>query len=312
MDIPRLVFFGTPAFAVPSLARLLKAGLQIQAVVTASDKPVGRRRILMPPPIKTLADAYGIPVWQPTTLKDDTFYERFAALSPTLCVVVAYGKRIPPRFLDVPPLGFLNLHPSLLPRWRGPSPIRTAILHGESETGISVMELDADMDHGPVLVRQHISLDGTEYAHELEPRFAEQGAHLLADAVARHLVGAVTSVSQRHEDATFSTKFTRQDGHLDWHEPAIRISQRIRALSAEPGTWATHDGRVFNILRARAHPHQQPQTHPGTLLGYEHSLLVGTSDGVVELESIQPEGKRPLTAQEFLNGYRSLLGSRFS
>lgn len=310
-DIPRIVFFGTPLFAVPSLERLITAGYDIAAVITAPDKKTGRKRALTPSPVKQAAAEHGLHILQPHSLKEESVYEEFAAMAPDLCIVVAYGKLIPRRLLDVPRLGFLNVHPSLLPKWRGASPIQTAILNGDEETGVTIMKLDEEMDHGPILTQHRIELDGTEYYPKLSDRLAAIGAELLADTVAKHLMDTIQPYEQDHDSATSCSMVTRTNARIDWGRPAIEAERMVRAYAGEPISWTKWRENVINIIRARAHRHQEPQTRPGTVLGFEDSVLVDTPDGTLELLELQPAGKRPMTAREFVNGHPELLGSRF-
>lgn len=311
-DKPRIVFFGTPEFAVPSLTLLLEHGFDVVAAYTQPDKPVGRKRVLVPSAVNQLAFKNSLPIVQPESLKDDDAFDLFATFAPDLCIVVAYGKLIPKRYLDVPRFGFLNVHPSLLPVWRGPSPIQAVILNGDEKTGVSIMLLDDEMDHGPLLAQTTISLDHTEYYSDLSGRLARIGADLLVDATTKHLLDGIQPYDQDHEAATFSEKASRHNARIDWSRPAVEIERQVRAYAGEPTAWTTWQDKSMNILRARAHKHQQPQTKPGTILGYDDAFLVDTPDGTLELESLQPAGKNPMTPRIFANGHRDFLGSRFT
>lgn len=304
-----IVFFGTPLFAVPSLRLLHDEGWAITAVVTAPDKPVGRRMTLTPSPVHTAASELGIRVHTPQTLKDDAFFAVFDALKPDLCIVVAYGRLIPDRFLKVPRLGFINVHPSLLPAYRGPSPVQSAILDGCASTGVSIMLLDADMDHGPVLASTPWVIPGGFDAALCEDELSRVGARLLADTLPGYLDGTVIPVPQRHELATYCSKFNRSDGRLDWHRPATDVVNRIRALGANPGTWTSWDGKVLNVYHAHLFDGPIPVSAPGTthLLGSE--LVVTCGDGGIGLEVLQREGSTRQNVREFLNGSPGLVGA---
>lgn len=267
---PRIVFFGTPAFAVPTLRKLHADGWPITAVVTAPDKPLGRKQVLTPSPVKVAATELGIQVQH--TLENLDF---------DLGVVVAYGKLIPQRILDIPRIGFLNIHPSMLPKYRGPSPIQSAILNGDTETGVSIMLLDAEMDHGPVLAQESYAIPPNAYSPQVEQDLAELGANLLLDIVKGPLLDVKGALShpQNHTAATFTKKFTREDGKLDWSQPAAAIHNRIRALAANPGTWTVVNGKTLNILSAHI------------------------EDGKVVPDRVQLEGGKPMDWESFLRGH---------
>ncbi len=271
----KIVFFGTPEFAVQSLKKLVANGYELLATVTSPDKPLGRKQILTPSPVKTVATELELPVFTPTTLKDDNFFETFKNLNPDVCVVVAYGKLIPKRYLDVPRLGFVNVHPSLLPAYRGASPIQSAILDGCAATGISIMLLDEEMDHGPVLAQKTYDIPADAYFRQIEKELASLGSELLVETLEKPF----TPKEQNHEQATFTKKFTREDGKIDWSQPAISIYNRIRALSTNPGTWTTLNGKILNISSAHI------------------------ADNKVIPDIVQLEGGKPMDWQSFLRGH---------
>lgn len=270
----RIVFFGTPEFAVPSLKKL--SG--VVGVVTAPDKPLGRKQVLTPSPVKTTALDLGLPVFTPATLKDTAFFETFKNLKPDLCIVVAYGKLIPQKYLDVPQLGFVNVHPSLLPAYRGPSPIQSAILDGCASTGVSIMLLDAEIDHGPVLAQESYTIPTDAYFPQVEHDLAKLGASLLKTTLDKQF----EPQEQDHANATFTKKFTREDGKIDWSQPAITIYNRIRALAGNPGTWTVVNGKTLNILRAHI------------------------ADNKVAPDLVQLEGGKPMDWDAFLRGHPNL------
>lgn len=308
---PRVIFFGTPDFALPSLTLLLERGFDVVAVYTQPDKRIGRKKGLSPSPVKKSSIGHDLPVIQPESLKDDAAYGEFTALAPDLCVLIAYGNIIPARYLDVPRFGFVNVHPSLLPHWRGPSPIQAAILNGDKKTGVSIMLLDDVMDHGPLLAQTEVPLNHTEYYPELRERLAVMGAELLANTLTTHLLDGISPVAQDHDQATFSEKTSRLASRINWTRPAIEVERMVRAYADEPVAWTTWKDMTINILKARAHKHQQPQTRPGTVLGYDNEILVDTPDGALELIEIQPSGKKAMSPQAFANGHPDFLGSRF-
>jgi methionyl-tRNA formyltransferase len=229
---PRIIFFGTPACAVPVLESLAK-NFQVIGVVTASDRPVGRKKILTPSPVKVAASGLGIPIVP---------FAEFADLTPDLCIVAAYNKIIPASMLSLPRHGFINIHPSLLPAYRGPSPVKSAILDGCASTGVTIIALDQEMDHGPILAQASWSIPETADTDFCEAELFALGTRLLIDTIPGYITGALAPVQQDHSQATYTKKFTRDDGRLDWSQSAIRINDRIRALAANPGTWTTWGG----------------------------------------------------------------------
>lgn len=305
----RIIFFGTPGFAVPALRRLHADGWPVEAVVTAPDKPFGRRMTLTASPIKATAAELGITVHTPTSLKDDTFWTLFENLKPDLCVVVAYGKLIPARYLTVPRLGFLNIHPSFLPAYRGPSPIQSAILDGCASTGVSIMVLDDQMDHGPVLAQESWLIPAGFDAPLCEDELSRLGADLLARTLMPYSEGSVIPHQQAHELATTTHKFERADGRLDWTQSAHELNNRIRALSANPGTWTTLSDKVLNIMHANVYNGPVPRTAPGTIVLRNKEFLVVCGMGALSLESVQPEGSTIQSARDYLNGHAGIGGS---
>lgn len=305
----RIVFFGTPLFAVPSLRRLHVDGWPIAVVVTAPDKPTGRRMLLTPSPIKTVAEELGLEVRTPATLKDEDFWREFSELRPDLCVVVAYGKIIPKRYLDIPRLGFVNVHPSLLPAYRGPSPIQSAILDGGTAGGVSIMQLDEDTDHGPVLAAEPWTIpSGFDYPM-VEDELSRLGADLFARTLQGYTEGSVVPQPQDHSKATYTKKFTREDGRLDWSQDATQVRDRIRALAANPGTWTTWEGKTLNLFHAHLAGGPLPDTSPGSVFFHASSVAVSCGQGALVLETVQLEGARRMPAGDFARGRPTFVGS---
>ena len=230
-----LVFIGTPQFAVPSLQSLAEAGHDIATVITQPDRPAGRGRALRPPPVKQAALALGLPVLQPPTLRDPEVLERLRALAPEAIVAVAYGQLLRPELLEVPPKGVLNVHPSLLPRWRGASPIAGAILGGDEETGVTIMLMDAGMDTGPILSQRRHPVSSHDTTGSLTEALATIGADLLADTLPRWLAGDIEAQPQDDSLATVTSLVRKEDGALDWTLPAHRLWLRVRAYNPWPG-----------------------------------------------------------------------------
>lgn len=275
----RIVFWGTPSFAVPSLLALLEMQYEIVGVITQPDQTVGRKKEIVSPLVKIVATGNHLSVFQPPTLKDDAFFSEFSTLRPDLCVVVAYGKIIPQKYLEFPKYGFINIHPSLLPKYRGPSPVQTAIMNGDEETGVSLIKLDEQMDHGPILAVQKYMIDEEAYCPEIKNGLAEAGAQILLDVIPEIISGKIKSETQDDTKATYCKILNREDGKIDWSQPPEKIYNLIRALSDEPGTWTTWKGRVLNIKKA------------------------SIKDDQLVLESVQLEGKKETPFTDFLRGY---------
>ena len=283
----KIVFFGTSDFAVPALEALAKNGYEISAVVTAPDKPAGRKRILAPSPIKVAAQKLGCEIFQPTSLKKDgKFFEKFRSLNPEMAVVVAYGKIIPGKYLSIPKYGFINVHPSLLPKYRGPTPIQSALLNGDKETAVTIMVVDEEMDHGPILVQEKYDIWSKTTYTELHDELADIGAELLIKTIPDFVSGKTKPREQAHDQATFVKLYEREDGKLDWSLTPQEIYNRIRALNPEPGTWTTWKGKVLNIKKAALNLPTQAGER-----------------GQLEPLVVQLEGGKEMPIYTFLNGH---------
>lgn len=296
----RIIFLGTPLFAVPILQTLSENGWPVLAVVTAPDKPVGRKKVLTPSPVKTLAQELQIPVHHSLDI--------ITEIKPDLCVVVAYGKLIGEKYLAVPRLGFINIHPSLLPAYRGPSPIQSALLDGCSGTGVSLMLLDKEMDHGPVLAQEDWTIPAGTDEPFCEAALAKKGAELLVKTLPRIADGSITPHEQNHAQATFTKKFTRQDGRLDWTASAPTIANRIRALGTNPGTWTTWNSKTLNIFHAHPLESVTPAYPPGTVFDHGGHLVVSCGTGSLIIDELQLEGGTRQNTSDFLNGRANIIG----
>lgn len=303
-----LVFFGTPSFAVPALRTLHKNGWPISAVVTAPDAPQGRRMVMTPSPVRMAAEEFGLKVFTPITLKDGTFWDDFEALKPDICVLAAYGKILPERFLTIPRLGIICIHPSLLPAYRGPTPVQSAILDGCASTGVTLLRLDADVDHGPILAETPWVIPGGFDASLCEDELFSIGARLLSDTLPGYIDGSIIPRAQNHEIATYCKKYTRNEGRIDWSRPADQVVNHIRALNSNPGTWTTWNLKTLNIHNA--HRVDAPtQTLPaGTTMLVGTVLAVACGQGAVAVEVLQLEGSTRQNARDFLNGHSSFVG----
>ena len=309
-DALKVVFMGTPAFAVPALAALSDAGCEIVGVYTQPDRRAGRGRRLAASPVKQAAIERGLPVFQPASLRRDAdAREHIASLAPDIIVVVAYGLFLPAETLAVPPLGALNIHPSLLPKYRGPSPVASAILQGDATSGVTLMLLDEGMDSGPVIAQQETPIGADETAEELMTRLFQMGAGLLTDTLPRWRAGEITAKPQREEDATITSLLSRQDGAIDWDQTAAQIARQVRAYYPWPGSFTHWDGRQLKILSASA-VDADDGSAAGTVVELPQGVGVATGEGALLLRRVQMEGRQAADIADFARGYRDFMGSR--
>jgi methionyl-tRNA formyltransferase len=305
----RVVFFGTPGFAVPALRALLDGGHDVAAVVTQPDRPQGRSRsLLVPPPVKEVALAHRLPVHQPDRPSGDLFAETLRRSQADIGVVVAYGHILRPEILAVPPLGMINVHASLLPRWRGAAPVQAAILAGDPETGVSIMEMEAGLDSGPVLLRAATPIGPTETAGELSTRLAQLGADALMDALALLEDDAARPEPQVHAAATLAPKLTREVARLDWRRDAEALARATRAYDPAPGAWTQLEGEAIKLFRGAATP---DGGEPGTVLSAGDTLRIAAASGALEVREVQPAGKRRMPVREWVRGRGAAAGTRF-
>ncbi|MFH1145738.1 MAG: methionyl-tRNA formyltransferase [bacterium] len=296
---PNIIFFGTPDFSVSSLKALVENNFSPVLVVTKADKPSGRGRKLTASPIKQTAEELGLTVATPLKL-DDNFLRTIKDLEPNLMVVVAYGKILPQALLDIPKQGTINVHPSLLPKYRGPSPIQETILQGDKETGVTIMLLDADMDHGPIIKQENVILTGTETAKELEQTLARLGAETLIKTLPLYLAGETKPVEQNHNKATYCKMLPKTVYAVDWHtDKGLDLERRIRAYNPVPGVMATIGGQQIKLLKAKV---DDTNIAPGEIEVKDHCLFIGTADKTLEILELQPAGKKSMSARDWLNG----------
>lgn len=296
------VFFGTPEFAVPSLRALLGEGFPVIAVVTQPDKATGRSRSrLEPPPIKVVAQEEGLDILQPETPATPEFIETVRKLSPDIGVVVAYGHILKQELLDIPRLGMINLHASLLPALRGAAPIQHAILEGYDETGVSVMQMEKGMDAGPVLMQVPTNVADDETAGELTVRLAEIGALSLVEALT--LLGSRKAEprEQDHSKATYAPKITRETARIQWDRPASEVTRLIRAMDPVPGAWCELDGTPIKFFGARS-LEQSADSKPGQAFVVDGHLSVTAADRMVRIADVQPSGRKRMAASSWLRG----------
>ncbi len=306
MSEPRIVFAGTPEFARSSLAALIDSGQKPVAVYTQPDRPAGRGKQLTASPVKQFAREHDIDVYQPRTLKDDDAVDAFRALRPDVFVVAAYGLLLPQSILDVPTHGCVNVHASLLPRWRGAAPIQAAILAGDNQTGVCLMQMEAGLDTGPVFVSHALDIGEQESAGELHDRLATAGGDLLAEQLPSILAGETQPVLQDERLATHAVKIRTADAAIDWYQPAEEIARHVRAFNPVPGAFFMLDDERIKCWQAT--PGDDLGEIPGTICrADEHGVVVACGVGSLALTSLQRPGKRPVTAREFAAN-RELVG----
>jgi len=296
----RLAFMGTPAFSVPTLAALLDAGHDVRAVYTQPPRPAGRGKRDRKSPVHDFAEARGIEVRTPTRLRDEAEHKAFAALDLDAAVVVAYGLILPGEILDAPRRGCLNVHASLLPRWRGAAPIQRAIMAGDDATGVAIMKMDAGLDTGPVLMTERVPISGETTGASLHDTLSELGARLITPALAGVLDGSLAAVPQPEDGVTYAAKLSREDGRLDWTRPAAALERVIRALDPWPGAWCLIGGDRLKVLAAEVMDLGKLTNDPGTVL--DPALTVACGDGALRLTRVQKSGKGPMSADAYLRG----------
>lgn len=304
----KVVFMGTPAIAVPSLERLLTSDHEVAAVLTRPDKPAGRRRVPMPSAVKDFAILAGLPVWQP--LKAREAIDDIRAAGAGVIVVVAYGGWLPPAVLDAAPHGCVNVHPSLLPRWRGAAPVERAIMAGDCTTGVTTMQIDEGLDTGPIFYQEECRIYAHETAGELACRLAEIGADLLLRTIDAIEAGTTEACPQSQSGVTYAEKLDADHCVIDWSADAATVDGLIRGANPRPGAWTLLDGRRLKLWRSRVTSDTDPDLLSGTVVS-AGPLVVRCGIGTVELLEVQPEGGPRMTAEAFCRGHaleRAVLG----
>jgi methionyl-tRNA formyltransferase len=310
----RVVFMGTPEFSVPALEQLLRYEYDVVAVYTQPDKPEGRGRVLTPSPVKKAALQQQLEILQPASLRDQAEAERLAALRPNVVVVAAYGQILPRRILDIPDFGCLNIHPSLLPSYRGATPIPAAILAGDEDTGVTIMLMDAGMDTGPVISQFVVGIEPEDTTASLTVRLSQAGARLLEETLPLWLDRCLTPQPQDESKAVYTTPIAKADGAIEWRMSASEIWRRVRAFNPWPGCYTRWQGKLLRIHEA-VPLHKEGSTVPGLVIALETGKspipMVGveTGDGILGLLTVQLEGKRAIPALEFLRGQRDFEGA---
>ena len=305
---------GTPDFAVPSLARILQDGHSILAVVTQPDRPAGRGKHLSAPPVKRFAREHGLPLYQPEKIEDEPFYRLLKGLNLEVIVVVAYGKIIPLEILRVPKYGCLNVHASLLPKYRGAAPINWAIINGEDLTGITIMEITEQLDSGPIILQREEPILPMDTAGSLEERLAALGAECLSDALTLIVTGRTSRITQDESQASYAPKLKKDDGLIAWNHKAMEIHNRVRGLFPWPSAYTFFEGRLVKVLETSVLQRKGEISPPGTIVESikGQGLAVVTGEGLLLLRRLQPENRPPMEALEFSRGYRAGPGKSFS
>ncbi|HEV7609174.1 MAG TPA: methionyl-tRNA formyltransferase [Steroidobacteraceae bacterium] len=308
----RIAFAGTPQFALPALRGLLASRHSVVGVLTQPDRPAGRGQHLRASPVKLLAATVtGLPVAQPATLKTEESRADLARWAPDVLVVVAYGLILPPAVLAMPRLGCVNIHGSLLPRWRGAAPIQRALLAGDAETGVTIMQLDAGLDTGPILLDRHAPIGARDTAGDLHDALAELGAAALIEALDGLAAGTIKARPQPADGVSYAPKLEKSEAPLDWSASAIRLDRQVRAFNPWPIAETSFAGESLRVLQARVAETANVDAAPGTLLGVaDDGLHVACGEGVLAVRELQRAGKRPVSARDFANAVR-LAGMRF-
>ncbi|OGZ96417.1 MAG: methionyl-tRNA formyltransferase [Candidatus Sungbacteria bacterium RIFCSPHIGHO2_01_FULL_50_25] len=314
-DSSKILFWGTSEFAIPSLDALIQAGYSISGVVTTPDKPAGRKQLLTPPPVKVLAESKKIPVYQPEILKSAG--STLELPEADLFVVAAYGKIIPKAIIGKPRLGALNIHPSLLPRWRGPSPIQFTILSGDAETGITIIEMDELMDHGPIVASSKFKMKNAKITYpKLHDALAGEGAKFLVETLPKWISGEIKPMPQDESKVTFSKILKKEDGRIDWKKAAEEIERQIRAFVPWPGSWTMwpQDDRQHRIRIDEAEAASEHAAHgsPGFVFqSAKNPLCIQTGKGALLVRRLTIEGSSSQNAETFLRGYKDAVGGAF-
>jgi methionyl-tRNA formyltransferase len=299
-----IIFMGTPLFAVPHLKTLVASQEKISGVITKSSRPSGRGRKVTPPPVKVIAESFKLPVHQPDNIKDKGIIKWISEINPDVIVVSAYGKKIPEEILSLPHYGCINVHPSLLPRYRGPAPINWAILNGDETTGVTIMKMDSGIDTGDILLQEEISVDPEEDAGSLEKRLSELGGELLKKAISGIKKNTVQSMPQQKDGISFAPALKKEDGIIDWSKRANEIKNQILGFSPNPGAYTKLEKKLLKIFRAEVHG-KAGEGLPGKIreIG-KKGFNVITGDKCLFITEIQLENKRKMRVEEFLRGHK--------
>lgn len=306
---PRILFIGTPEFALPALSLLMEEQYPLVGVVTQPDHPQGRGRVCLPSPVKIMALAHHLPIMQPERIRDESFEGTFRSLAPDLVVLAAYGQLLPGEIIHQPPLGCFNIHPSLLPHYRGAAPINRVIINGEKVTGVTIMQMTEELDAGDIILQEEISIGRDETFDQLHDRLAYRGAELLIRAIAMAVSGMVHRVPQDGAAATYAPRLNKDDGLLRWEQDVSSLVNLIRGLSFAPGAFTFLDGKKLKILRAQGEI-AITDVAPGIVSSQKGTgLKVAAGDGWVHLLDVQMENKKRMPIEDFLRGYQVKAGT---
>jgi methionyl-tRNA formyltransferase len=309
----RIIFLGTPEFALPSLEKLLSSTQKVQAVITRPDRPFGRGQKLSPSPVKRLAKKAGVLVIQPQRIRDEAIIEQISAMAPECLVVVAYGQIIPLKLLGLPRYGCVNVHPSLLPKYRGAAPINWAVINGDSHTGVSIMLLDEGLDSGDILTQATIPISLKDTAGTLHDKLARLGAKLLLDTLEKLEQGRISAHPQDKKGVSYAPQLKKEDGAIDWDQPADVIERRIRGFNPRPGAYTYLGERRIKVLLAETTPYVPDRTtQPGRIMYADksHGLIVATAQGALKLKRLVPEGREIMQADQYLVGLKESLAGK--
>jgi len=307
-----IVFMGTPEFSVPTLQILLEHNYAVRAVVTQPDRPKGRGQKVVPSPVKILAERYEIQVLQPQRVRVPEVQHKLREIAPDVIVVVAYGQILPESLLHIPKFGCINVHASLLPKYRGAAPIQWAILQGETETGITTMLMDQGMDTGDLLLQKNVAIDKEDTAGTLHDKLSQIGAELLLQTLQHAAKGTITLIPQNHDAATYAPLLKKEDGHINWQEPAARIYDKVRGLFPWPGAYTHFQGRTVKLLKVKVTQGHRTDSSliPGTVVALDNMAgpIIATGEGSIQILEIQPENKKPMPCSDFCRGYHLTVG----
>jgi len=308
----KIIFIGTPEFGAIVLEKLIKGGYPPVLVVTAPDKPVGRKQILTPSPVKALAQKYKMPLLQSEKIVDTKY--QIQNTKPDLIILAAYGEILPKEILEVPQYSCLNVHPSLLPRWRGPSPIQFAILEDDDKTGVTIIKMTEKVDAGPILAQKEIKVEGKETYDTLHNKLAELGAELLIEMISKWIKGEIKEKLQDESKANYTKVLKKEDGKIDWQKSADEIEKQIRAFYPWPGTYTMANNKILKILKAKVLKSINLKTYPigKTLVAPQNELCIQTGKDFLIIERLQIEGKKEMASEEFLRGHPDFIGTVLS
>lgn len=304
----KFIFAGTTEFGIPTLEKLTSSGNELLFVITQPDKPTGRKQELTAPPIKKWAQQNNVRVLQPENISQ--LHDEIALPKPDVMLVAAYGQIIPKEILILPVHGSVNIHGSILPKYRGASPIQAAILNGDKSTGITLIKMDEKMDHGPIIATKQTEIGPTETYPDLYKKLSLLAADLVSEILPKFVRNEISVSEQEHDKATFTKLLKKEDARIDWTKPAIQIVNQIRALNPEPGTWTTLDGKSVKISEVKLLPEVRIEL-PGKLYATPNGLAVKAGDQSILLLKLQPEGKNSMSGRDFQNGLKNLEGKHF-